>query len=68
VRDVLGEAIAAGGTTLRDFYSGTGSAGYFRTRLDVYDREGRPCPRCGAALRRLVIAQRATYFCARCQR
>lgn len=68
VRDVLGEAIEAGGTTLRDFYSGTGTAGYFRIRLDAYDREGLPCPRCRTSLRRLVIAQRATYFCPHCQR
>jgi len=68
VRDVLGEAIEAGGTTLRDFYSGTGTAGYFRIRLDAYDREGLPCPRCQTPLRRLVIAQRATYYCPRCQR
>lgn len=68
VRAVLGEAIEAGGTTLRDFFSGTGTAGYFRIRLDAYDREGEPCPRCGTPLRRLVIAQRATYYCPRCQR
>ena len=68
VRNVLGEAIEAGGTTLRDFYSGTGTAGYFRIRLDAYDREGLPCPRCETPLRRLVIARRATYFCPCCQR
>lgn len=68
VRAVLGEAIEAGGTTLRDFFSGTGTAGYFRIRLDAYDREGEPCARCDTPLRRLVIAQRATYYCPRCQR
>ncbi|MGH8128921.1 MAG: bifunctional DNA-formamidopyrimidine glycosylase/DNA-(apurinic or apyrimidinic site) lyase [Gammaproteobacteria bacterium] len=67
VRGVLIEAIEAGGTTLRDFYSGTGTAGYFRIQLNVYDREGEPCARCGTPIRRLVIAQRASYFCPRCQ-
>lgn len=68
VKAVLIEAIEAGGTTLRDFYSGTGTAGYFRIQLDVYDREGEPCPRCQAPIRRLVIAQRASFFCPHCQR
>ncbi len=67
VRAVLAEAIEAGGTTLRDFHSGTGTAGYFRIRLDVYDHAGDPCPRCKTPLRRLVIAQRASYFCPCCQ-
>ncbi|MGA7964586.1 MAG: bifunctional DNA-formamidopyrimidine glycosylase/DNA-(apurinic or apyrimidinic site) lyase [Gammaproteobacteria bacterium] len=68
VRAVLGEAIKAGGTTLRDFYSGTGTAGYFRIQLEVYDREGESCARCQTPIRRLVISQRASYFCPRCQR
>lgn len=67
VRDVLGEAIEAGGTTLRDFADARGRPGYFAQRLDVYDREGQSCRRCGSSIRRSVIGQRASYYCARCQ-
>lgn len=67
VRDVLGEAIEAGGTTLRDFADASGRPGYFAQRLDVYDRAGQSCRRCGSSIRRSVIGQRATYFCVRCQ-
>lgn len=67
VVDVLDEAIAAGGTTLRDFVSDSGRPGYFRARLDVYDRAGEPCP-CGRGpIRHRVVGQRATYYC-ECQR
>jgi formamidopyrimidine-DNA glycosylase len=65
---VLAEAIAAGGTTLRDFTAEDGRPGYFRQALRVYAREGEPCPGCGAPIRREVIAQRASYYCPRCQR
>ncbi|MGH8225815.1 MAG: bifunctional DNA-formamidopyrimidine glycosylase/DNA-(apurinic or apyrimidinic site) lyase [Gammaproteobacteria bacterium] len=68
VRTVLAEAIAAGGTTLRDFVAAEGNPGYFRVRLAVYDREGESCPRCAAPIRRVVIAQRSSYYCPRCQR
>lgn len=68
IRAILGEAIEAGGTTLRDFADARGRPGYFAQRLDVYDREGRKCRRCGSEIRRSVIGQRATYFCVRCQR
>lgn len=68
VRAVLSEAIAVGGTTLRDFFYGNGESGYFRIRLAVYDRAGEPCPRCATPIRRTVIGQRASYFCPRCQR
>ncbi len=67
IRDVLGEAIEAGGTTLRDFADASGRPGYFAQRLDVYDRAGRDCRRCGSEIRRSVIGQRASYYCARCQ-
>jgi len=68
IRAVLEEAIAAGGTTLRDYVGGTGEPGYFRQRLRVYGRSGEPCPRCATPLRRRVIGQRASYYCPRCQR
>ena len=68
VRAVLSEAIEDGGTTLRDFLGSDGEPGYFVQNLRVYDREGEPCPNCGQAIRRSVIGQRASYFCAACQR
>jgi formamidopyrimidine-DNA glycosylase len=68
VRQVLGEAIEAGGTTLRDFANAEEEAGYFSVRLRVYDREGKPCLRCRAPVRRIVQAGRGTFYCPRCQR
>ena len=68
VRQVLGEAIAQGGTTLRDFLGSDGEPGYFRQRLRVYERAGQPCTACGAPVRTLRLGQRATYYCQRCQR
>ncbi|WP_405233169.1 bifunctional DNA-formamidopyrimidine glycosylase/DNA-(apurinic or apyrimidinic site) lyase [Lentisalinibacter salinarum] len=68
VKSVLSEAIAAGGTTLRDFYGGDGEPGYFRQSLSVYGRAGEPCPDCGEPVRQRVIGQRSSYYCPRCQR
>ncbi len=69
VRAVLGEAIEQGGTTLNDFADGAGDSGYFQVSLDVYDREGEACPSgCGSVIRRIVISNRSTYYCLRCQR
>ena len=68
VVEVLENAIAEGGTTLNDFTDGLGEEGDFQVSLRVYDREGEPCPRCGAPIRRRVMAGRSTYFCGRCQR
>src|SRR5438876_1082460 len=60
LREVLGEAIEAGGTTLRDFLNAEGEVGYFALSLRVYDRAGKPCGRCGALIRRIVQAGRST--------
>lgn len=68
VRAVLERAIAAGGTTLRDFVDSQGQPGYFQQSLAVYDQAGKPCAVCGQPIRRRVLGQRATYYCARCQR
>ena len=68
VREVLARAIEQGGTTLNDFVDGEGNAGYFQVALQVYDRAGEPCLRCGGRIRRVVMAGRSTYFCPRCQR
>ncbi|MFA5684142.1 MAG: bifunctional DNA-formamidopyrimidine glycosylase/DNA-(apurinic or apyrimidinic site) lyase [Lysobacteraceae bacterium] len=68
VRDVLGQAIERGGTTLRDFLNPDGEPGYFEQELLAYGREGKPCLRCGRALRGIRLGQRATAFCPHCQR
>jgi len=68
VREVLLEAIAAGGSSLRDFAGTEGALGYFQHRFAVYDRAGAACPVCGGALKRIVQSARATYYCGRCQR
>jgi formamidopyrimidine-DNA glycosylase len=68
VRAVLRQAISAGGTTLRDYLQADGEPGYFRQRLYVYERRGRPCRRCGQAVRAVTQGQRSTYYCPGCQR
>jgi formamidopyrimidine-DNA glycosylase len=68
IRDVLGRAIRHGGTTLRDFLNSDGNPGYFAQELLVYEREGKACFHCGAPVRRRVIGQRSSYYCAQCQR
>lgn len=68
IREVLAEAISAGGTTLRDFHDGDGRPGYFRQQLRVYDRGGLPCLECGTPIRKVVLGQRSSYYCPRCQR
>ena len=66
---VLGEAIAAGGSTLRDFARPDGELGYFSKQFDVYGREGEPCRGgCEGKVKRIVQGGRSTFFCARCQR
>jgi formamidopyrimidine-DNA glycosylase len=65
---VLESAIREGGTTLNDFTDGEGNEGTFQVSLAVYGREGEPCPRCGATVRRLVQSNRSSFYCPRCQR
>lgn len=70
IKDVLIEAIAAGGSSLRDHRQATGELGYFQHTFRVYDREGAPCPRegCTGTVRRIVQAGRSSYFCPVCQK
>lgn len=68
IREVLSEAIEAGGSSLRDFAASDGRLGYFQHSFKVYAREGAPCPVCGAPVRRLLQAGRATFHCRSCQR
>jgi formamidopyrimidine-DNA glycosylase len=67
--DTLNDALASGGSTLRDDVNASGQPGsYFDFYAAVYEREGQPCPKCTGSIKRIVQGQRATYFCPRCQR
>ncbi len=68
VRNVIEEAIAAGGSTISDFGTPDGELGYFQHRFRVYDRAGKPCPTCAKPIRRMVQSGRSTFYCATCQR
>ncbi len=67
IKQVLQEAIAQGGTTLKDFHHEDGSAGYFAQKLLVYGRENRACLRCGRPIVKRVIGQRSSFYCTHCQ-
>jgi formamidopyrimidine-DNA glycosylase len=68
IREVLTDAIAAGGTTLRDFVNGQGEPGYFRLQLHVYGKAGEPCISCRTRIREIRQGQRATFYCPKCQK
>ncbi|MEO1040203.1 MAG: bifunctional DNA-formamidopyrimidine glycosylase/DNA-(apurinic or apyrimidinic site) lyase [Pseudomonadota bacterium] len=70
VRDVIGEAIEAGGSTLRDYAGTDGALGYFQHRFDVYGREGEPCrgEGCSGVVKRIVQSGRSSFYCGTCQR
>lgn len=70
IRSVLGEAVEAGGSSLRDHRQADGSLGYFQHRFSVYDREEEPCPRrgCKGRISRIVQAGRSTFYCPSCQK
>lgn len=68
VRSVLTAAIAAGGTSFRDYVGVAEDAGFFARELAVYERQGEACRRCGGVLRRTTDGGRSTYWCAGCQR
>jgi formamidopyrimidine-DNA glycosylase len=70
IRDVLAEAIAAGGSSLRDYRQTDGELGYFQHSFRVYGREGEPCqkPDCTGIIRRRIQAGRSTFYCPACQR
>jgi formamidopyrimidine-DNA glycosylase len=67
IKDVLEEAIRIGGTTLRDYVNADGAPGYFRQKLFVYERAGKPCRVCGTPIKQFAQGQRSTYRCPRCQ-
>lgn len=68
IRLVLANSIEQGGTSLRDFIHSDGQPGYFKQELSVYDRETQPCRHCGSPIKRIVLGQRSTFYCSKCQR
>ena len=68
IRDILNEAILAGGSTLQDFKSTNGEQGSYQQRFQVYDREGAPCSNCGRPIKRIVQSGRSSFYCASCQK
>ncbi len=68
IKKVLTQAIALGGTTLRDFVGGDGKPGYFKQQLQVYGRGDQPCLSCKDPLKEIRLGQRSTVYCSRCQR
>ncbi|MEP6897225.1 MAG: bifunctional DNA-formamidopyrimidine glycosylase/DNA-(apurinic or apyrimidinic site) lyase [Rhodanobacter sp.] len=68
VKRILAWAIERGGTTLRDFLNPDGLPGYFFRELNAYGRAGESCHVCGALIRQVVLGQRSTFWCPRCQR
>jgi formamidopyrimidine-DNA glycosylase len=68
IQKVLVEAIAAGGSSISDYVDVDGRQGSFQVRHNVYQKTGEPCPRCGALIRRILVTQRGTHFCPRCQK
>ena len=68
LQETLSRALALGGSSLRDFKDAHGMDGSFQLQARVYGRAGQPCVRCGGVVRRIVQAQRSTYYCPGCQR
>ena len=68
MRDVLGLAIAKGGSSISDYVDAEGRKGSFQLLHQVYGKEGEPCPNCGRPIRRIVVGQRGTHYCGKCQR
>jgi len=67
IKEVLTKAIAAGGTTLKDFRKSDGKPGYFAQQLNVYGREGEACPQCASLIKQYKESQRASFYCPQCQ-
>lgn len=68
MHDVLALAIEHGGSSISDYVDANGNRGWFQTLHRVYGREGEPCLACGTPIRKIIVAQRGTHYCPRCQR
>ncbi len=67
IQNVLRESIKQGGTTLKDFLKPDGKPGYFVQKLNVYGRNEQPCTQCNTVIEKVIISQRASFFCPKCQ-
>jgi formamidopyrimidine-DNA glycosylase len=67
IKSVLGDALLAGGSSIRDYRHADGAGGSFQEKFDVYGRAGQPCHSCGSGVERIVQQGRSTFFCPRCQ-
>jgi formamidopyrimidine-DNA glycosylase len=67
IKHVLSIAIEKGGSTISDFMNTKGEQGYFQIDHQVYNREGQPCNKCGAKIKKIIIGQRSSFFCSTCQ-
>jgi formamidopyrimidine-DNA glycosylase len=68
MRQVLSEAIAAGGSSISDYVDADGAKGWFQVEHRAYGRTGEACKTCGTPIKRILLAQRSTHFCPQCQR
>jgi formamidopyrimidine-DNA glycosylase len=68
IGEVLSQAIEAGGSSISDYVDAEGRKGFFQFQHRVYQRTGEPCLACGAAVKRILVAQRSSHFCPRCQK
>jgi formamidopyrimidine-DNA glycosylase len=68
IREILSAAIEAGGSSVSDYVDAEGRKGWFQVNHRVYGREGEPCVNCGTPIRRIVVAQRSSHFCPKCQK
>jgi formamidopyrimidine-DNA glycosylase len=68
LREVLKEAIAAGGSSVSDYVDADGEEGFFQLQHRVYGREGEPCPVCKTKIKRIIVAGRGTHYCRKCQK
>ena len=67
IKKVLHDSTQQGGTSLKDFLKPDGKPGYFEQKLSVYGRNGQPCPECNTAIEKIMISQRASFYCPSCQ-
>ena len=68
IRGILSHAIELGGSSISDYVNARGERGWFQMEHRVYGREGEPCVNCGAAIRKILVGQRGTHYCVKCQR
>ncbi|MGH9592679.1 MAG: zinc finger domain-containing protein, partial [Bryobacteraceae bacterium] len=68
IQGILTHAIELGGSSISDYVNARGERGWFQIEHRVYGREGEPCVNCGAPIRKILVAQRGTHYCVKCQK